>query len=346
MDASEEDRDAVKRLILTHYSSDMLSVLPSCECGATQGEYALGVACVHCGTIIQSPIDEIIEPLVWFRKPNGVDKLINPTIIIMLNTRFKKSGFEVIKWLCDTTYKSAVRQPKILNTIMGLGIQRGYNNFVANFDTIINTLFELRDFKLKRNARDYLLELIQTNRASIFSDYIPLPNKALLIIEKTNVGVYMDSTIVGAIDAMGMITSIDTPLAEHSQRTKENRSIKALIKLSEFYENFYKANLAGKPGIFRRHMVGSRSHFSFRAVASSITDMHNYDEIYIPWGVGITCLMLHLVNKLLKRGYSYNKAVGFLYANIECYNPLIDDLFKELIAESPNKALPAIVQRN
>lgn len=346
IDSSEEDRESIKQMIFTKYSTDMLSILPSCECGKTEGEYSLGTVCIHCGTVVKSKVEEVIEPLVWFRKPVGVNKLINPVIMTMLNTRFKKSGFEVIKWLCDTTYKSPVRQPKIINTIMDLGIQRGYNNFVDNFDAIMVKLFELRDFRLKRNTRDYLLELIQTNRQAIFSDYIPLPNKSLLIIEKTNVGIYIDTTIIGAIDAMGMITSIDSPLAEHSVRTKENRTIKAIIKLSEFYENFYKNNLAKKTGVFRRNVVGSRSHFSFRAVASSITGVHKYDELYAPWGVGITAFREHLVNKLFKRGWTYNKSIGFLYGHVEVYHPLIDEMLQELISESQDGKLMCILQRN
>ena len=343
---SEEDKEAIRKLVYTKYSSDMLSILPSCDCGKTQGEYALGMNCVHCETPVKSQVDEIIEPLLWFRKPEGVNKLINPMILTMLNNRFKKSGFEIIQWICDTTYRTTVKQPKLLNDIADAGIQRGYNNFVDNFDSIMNFLFNIKDFKLKKGNIDYLQELIVKNRDIIFSNYLPLPNKSLLIIEKTNLGIYLDTTISGAIDAISMITSIDSPLSEHSPRVKENRTIKSIVKVSEYYEKFYKNNLAGKPGIIRKHIVGSRSHYSFRAVISSLTGVHKYDEIEVPWGIGVTAFRQHLINKLLKLGYDYNGAVGFLLGHVEKYNALIDKMLQELITESKHGRIPVLLNRN
>lgn len=346
IDQSEENKEHIKSLIYTKYSPDMLTMLPSCDCGKTKGEYNLGSTCPFCDTVVKSVAEEVIEPLVWFRRPEGVEKLINPMVLTMLGARFKKSGFEIIKWLCDTTYKTHVKQPPVLNIILSQGVVRGYNNFVTNFDSIMALLFSLRDFKLKKNQRDYLKELLEVERDAIFSDYIPLPNKSLLIIEKTNVGIYIDPTIIGAIDAIEIITGIDSVMFEHSLRVKENRTIKAISKLSEFYEDYYKANFSGKPGIIRKHIIGSRSHFSFRAVASSITDHHAYDEIYISWGVAITVLREHLINKLLKRGYTYNSAIGLLYAHVDNYNEMLNEIFNELLLETGTGGFVCLIQRN
>lgn len=344
--ASDEEKAQIRNIITTRYSSDMLSILPSCQCGETKGEYVVGCICEHCRTQVRSVVDEDIEPLVWFRVPEGVYKLINPMVWIMLKNRFKKSGFNIIQWICDTTYRPNVRTPKIVNEMVEQGFHRGYNYFCQNFDEIMGRLFEMRAFKLKKGQRDYLFELLQDNRDRIFSDFLPLPNKSLLIIEKSNVGVYIDMSIVGAIDAIEMITSIDSPMSEHTIRTKENRAVKAIVKLSEFYESFFKSNLSGKPGILRKHVLGSRTHFAFRAVVTSITNNHEYDEIHIPWGIGVTAFRPHLMNKLLKHGYDHNAAIGFLYGHVEKYHPLLDQLFQELIAESKYNGIPCIIQRN
>lgn len=346
VNASDEEKARIRDFITTRYSSDMLSILPSCQCGETKGEYVVGCICESCKTQVRSVVDEDIEPLVWFRVPEGVFKLISPIVWIMLKNRFKKSGFNIIQWLCDTTYRPNVRTPKLVNEMVEMGFQRGYNYFCQNFDSIMAKLFEMRAFKLKKGQHDYLQELLLDYRDRIFSNFLPLPNKSLLIIEKSNVGIYIDMSIVGAIDAIEMITSIDSPMSEHSVRTKENRAVKAIVKLSEFYESFFKSNLSGKPGILRKHVFGSRTHFAFRAVVTSLTNAHEYDEIHIPWGIGVTAFRPHLMNKLLKRGFDHNAAIGFLYGHVEKYHPLLDEIFNELITESEFNGIPCIIQRN
>lgn len=346
LNATDDEKKGIRELITTRYASDMLSILPSCQCGATKGEFVLGDVCDECGTQVHSVVDEDIEPLVWFRVPVGVTKLINPSVWIMLKNRFKKSGFSILQWICDTTYRATVKQPKVINDLVDLGIQRGYNNFVENFDSILGLLFNMKDFRLKRGQTDYLQNLLRDYRHCVFSSYLPLPNKSLLVIEKTNVGIYIDPTIIGAIDAIEMVVSIDSPLSEHTLRVKENRTVKAMVKLSEFCENFIKTNMSGKPGIYRKHTFGSRTHFSFRAVVTSLTNAHRYDEIHVPWGIGITAFRPHLINKLLRRGFDHNAAIGFLYGHVEKYHPMLDEIFKELLAESPTGGAPCILQRN
>lgn len=343
--SSEEDKEELKKLIYTKYTSDMLSILPSCDCGKTQGEQSLGVKCAHCETEVKSQVEESIEPLIWFRRPNGVAKLINPQILIMLNEVFKKSNFEIIPWICDTTYKSHVTQPKILENILATGIVRGYNNFVENFDSIIETLFSFKDFYIRPTAND-LKQIIKENRHLIFSDYMPLPNKSLLIIEKNDLGTFMDNTITGAIDAISMLASIDSPLSIHSVKVKENRTIKSIVKLIDYYQDFNKHTVSGKTGILRRNTLGTRSHYTFRAVATSITGVHHYQDLEIPWGVGVTLFRQHLINKLLKLGYDYNEAVGYLHGHVNRHSDLLKTLFNELITEAGYKGIPCVLNRN
>ena len=346
---TETDRNNIRSLIQANFSPDLLSVLPTCQCGAIKGEFAIGELCEQCNTLVKPSINESIEPLIWFRAPIGVSKLINPIVYIMLKRRFNKGGFNVIQWLCDTSFRTQVKAPKVLDHILDAGISRGYNNFIDNFDEIYQTLNGLKEYNKSKNTAtiDYLPMLVAEYRDCFFSDYLPLPNRSLLVIEKTYVGIYIDQNIIKAIDAINTVVGIDDPSKMLSQRTKENKTIRTINKLAEYYEQYTRENIAGKPGIFRKHVFGSRTHFSFRAVISSITKIHNYDEIYIPWGIGISALRVHLMNKLLKMGYEHNQAIGYLNAHIEKYSPLLDKLFKELIAETPDgKGIPCLGQRN
>jgi hypothetical protein len=341
---SEEDKEAIKEMITTRYASDMITLLPSCGCGITKGEFSVKEKCSYCGTVVKSSIENDIEPTIWFRKPNGVSKLIAPEIWIMLKDRFKKSGFNIIQWLTDTTYRPNVKQPAVVSKIVEAGIQRGYNNFVDDFDNIMAYLFTIKDFK--KDGIDYLQKLLQEKKHLVISDYIPIPNKSLLIIEKTNVGVYVDPIIVKAVDAIGMLISIDKNFHDQNPRVKENRTAKALSKLADFYQQFYKTNLSPKSGQFRRHVFGSRTNFSFRAVITSLTDSHAHNTIEVPWGVGVTAFRPHVLNKLMKMGMSLNQAIGYLLGHVEKYSSILDKILQEIISESPAGTLHCILQRN
>jgi len=347
LEATEAEKSTLNQLIYTKYATDLLSNLPSCECGDIVGEHNVGVTCTNCNTQVASPMDQTLEPLCWIRAPHGVKALINPVVWLMLAERFTKGNYEVIRWFCDTTYKPIVKFPPVMETVMELGFERGYNNFIEKFDEITSALFELKEFRIKKGTRDTLRELLTLNRQCIFSTYLPLPNRALLVIEETNVGTYVDPIITDAIDAIRTMVSIDSELSHFNVRTKENRTVKTISQLANFYNGLYKSTLSKKEGIFRKHVFGTRSHWSFRAVISSLTDKHRYDEIHIPWGVAVSVLRIHLVNKLYKHGYTPNEAIALLNAHANEYHPLLDQLFKELIAEAPDsKGIPCVLQRN
>ena len=341
----EKDKNAVQELIYTKFTSDMFSLLPSCDCGERKGVYSVGVICPKCNTKVKSAVLSDIQPLLWFRKPNGVSKLINGMVLTMLRKRFIKSGYDIIQWIMDTTYRSTSPQPAIVAKIVAMGVNRGYNNFVENFDDIMNKLFSLREFKSK-TKNDYLYELLLSSRNVLFSDYIPLPNRTMFIVDKTDLGIYVDPNIMKAIDAIEMLISIDKDYHDQNSRVKENRTAKALVKLGDFYEKYERTAVAGHNGVFRKHVFGSRTNFSFRAVISSITDAHSYDEIHVPWGIGLAAFKYHLTNKLQKMGMDINSSEGLINGNIGKYHPLLDRLLEELIEEAPDKALTVIFQRN
>lgn len=352
------EKEEFNRMIYTRYSADdLLSNLPSCDCGEVVGEYNLGVKCLECGTVVEEGNFQDLNPVVWMRAPVGVGPktgpdagkgLINPVFWEQLSRFFARSGFDVIRWVCDTNYHPVVKTPDVMNAVKAVIPDRGYNFFIENFDAIVASLMELKAYRQpnKRKEAAELMELIRTYRDRIFCQYLPLPNKSLLVIEKSNVGPYVDSTVTGVVDAIRTMTSIDLPETNFTVRVKENRTIKALIQLAEFYVEWDSKSLAGKPGLARKHIFGSRTDFCFRAVISSISEAHDYDEIYISWGIGVSVFRIHLANKLRKRGYTPNETISFLDEHAQKYHPLLAQLFNELIDECPYKGIPVILGRN
>lgn len=348
---SEDLKEQIRNLILSRFTSDMVSLIPTCLCGKKKGFQTYYKEedrfCKSCRTYVKSAIEDDIEPQVWFTSPKGSPPIIHPMFWIMLRDRFSKARFNVIQWICDTSYRPKSTQPKVVSRLVEAGIQRGYRYFYENFDTIMEFLFSLRDFKLtKRDKVDYLQLLIQRDRHKVFVNAIPFPNKTLLIIEKTNVGIYVDPIVIDAMNAIEMLVSLDQDYHDQNVKVKTNRMIKALDALCSYYVSYFKNNLSVKTGMFRRHIFGTRANFSFRAVISSITEPHDPNEIWVPWGIGLTAFRIHLLNKLSKLGYDHNSSIGLLYGHINKWHPLLDRLLKELISEASDIRITTLLNRN
>lgn len=339
---TSEDRERIAKLTTTVYEqTDVFANQPSCECGKIMGGFNLNVFCPSCRTSVTERFSQELEPRVWLRNPHGVAPLINPMIWTMLSEKFTKSGFNLVEWLCNTDYRPNGNRPNYeIEELAEMGLQRGYNNFVFNFDQYFECLCNVKHFAKKKD--DELKKLINSQRDCVFSSHLPLVNKALLIQEKTNVGAYIDPMVLKIIDAVRTISSIDMPMTSYSQKQKENRTIKTIIKLADYYYESYHSLFAKKPGLIRKHVFGTRAHFSSRAVISSNTGKHEYDELHISWGQGVTIFKVHLMNKLLRRGYTPNEATSLLQEYTVKYGSLLDELFQELFTEAKNHSFACI----
>ncbi len=348
---SEDLREQIREVILSRFTTDMVSLIPTCLCKAKKGFQTFfspkDRLCTKCGTYVKSAVEDDLEPIVWFTSPKDAPPIIHPMIWTMLRERFSKSRFNLVQWICDTSYRPRATQPKVVGRLVEAGIQRGYKYFYENFDMIMEFLFSLKEFRLTKKGRvDYLQLLIERDRHKLFCRAIPFPNKTLLIIEKTNVGVYIDPIVINAMNAIEMLVSIDQDFYEQNPRIKTNRMIKAIDALSSYYVTYFKNNLSVKTGMLRRHIFGTRANFSCRAVISSITGPHRADEIWLPWGIGLTVYRMHLLNKLSKLGMDHNSSVGLLLGHINKWHPLLDKLLNELITEAAPLELAVLLNRN
>jgi len=349
---SARDIDYLNQMLYTTYNGDLLTNVPSCECKATSGPSNRGAVCPICETEVKSQIDEYLEPTVWLRAPHGVAKLMNLEVWALLDKVFTRSDFSFLQWLTNPRY-DPFKKPlnyllKVEEVMRESGLERGYNNFVNNFDALFDILVTHVGMK-EKNKRDEVQELvtfINENRNIIFCNHLPLPNKTLFVVEESNMGPFVDYTILGALDAIRTVVGIDTPSKGYATHVKEGRIARVLALLAEYQIKQYKELFAPKEGLFRKQRYGFRCHFTFRAVVSSITGPHNYLDCEIPWSVGLIAFRPFLVNKLFKRGYTPITARRLLDEHSRRYHPLLDELMNEVINSTKYDGFPFTLQRN
>ena len=339
-------RAELNDLLMTRYDTESLEATPTCECGHTT---VPGIICQDCGTEAIVPAEKPIESKVWIKAPDGVLGLINPTVWNILSKLFKKDNNDILTWLVDPYYRPPSPRSEWLRLLSDAGVERGLNYFIANFDAIMEILLSVNGFtSLKKAELARTKQWIAQNRHKFFPQHLPIPCKITFIIESLDIGApRADLRMRDALDAMrtiqGLYSGIDT---QPSLQLKEARAAKASIQLASFYFQQYKHNLSSKGGWFRRHVFGSRPAFSFRAVITSISRPHRYDDCHLPWSLAISLFKMHLHNKLAKLGYTPKQATQFITDSMIKYNDKMSELLDQLIAEAPGRGPVVVLQRN
>lgn len=368
LDTLETEKNAFdENFFVTYTDTDLLDTIPKCPCGHTHGQHHVdrkgkGTICKKCKLPVQQVLNKPIEPIIWVVRPEGVDAMINPEAWRLLSDFFSLSNnsnqkFNIIKYLTNTDYRpNRTHHGRWMDDIERMGIRRGLNYFYNNFDDIIAKLTSMPQFSSTKDKKEKLrdiLTFIEMYRDRIFADQIPVHNKTILVIENTKFGTYMDGTLKTVIDAVRNIAGIDSPIKDFTVAQKENRAAKFSESMSDFSRDYEKNFVAGKPGLVRKHVYATRCWFSFRAVINSKTDWLAHDEIHLPWALAVTTFRLHLMGKLYRRGFGHNDASYYLNAHTYVYSELLDELFQEMLDDSPytcsdqkTRGIPCIFGRN
>jgi hypothetical protein len=349
---NQEVKEQLDLMILKNYSDDNLSVMPSCSCGEMKGGYYIGEVCSKCNTYVSSTIDDSLSFLVWVRRPEEVEKFISPLVMAFLLERYKISRptVRLVEYMILPHYKvdkkHQTKNIEMLDKFNFLlaqkGIKRGYNSFVQNFFDVIDILEE--NFVKKKQIPEYnFKEFLMRNKDKIFSEYMPFPNRVIFSMESNELGKFIDKSLINPLNSIRRLTGIDVYSKPSS--TKQKKVATSLIDLATFYKAYTGKAIFSKPGLIRQHISSTRNYFTARAVAVSIGGQHKYDEIYIPWSIGCTLFRPHILNRLYKRGYSYKKAINFLQYHNKIYNPILDEIFEEIISSSFG-GIDAFLNRN
>jgi hypothetical protein len=349
---NSESKEMLDNLIIKNYSEDNLSIIPSCQCGELKGTYYVGDVCGRCHTTVISSIEDNISFLLWLERPQEVEFFISPIILSILLARYKitKPNVPLIKYIMLPNYVIDKKQQKknlpLLEKLDFLlesnGIKRGYNSFIQNFFKIIEIL-DGEFVKDKIQDRIEFQEFLLANKDKLFSRYIPFPNKIMFAMDSNELGKFIDKSLLNPINVIRRLTGID--LYTKPSNVKQTKVAKSLLDLAEFYVGYMKTTFFSKPGLIRQHITSTRSHFTGRAVITSIPGPHAYDELYMPWSLACSLFRENILNCLYKRGYTYKTAINFLVYHNRIYHPVLDEIFREIISSTPD-GVKALFNRN
>lgn len=342
---TEEGRAKLNALIYTKYDGDSLSTVPQCTCGYLSGGSYEGMTCPKCGTDVVTLHEKKIESVLWLRPPQGVKSFINPLCYQLLKSvLMEKRGYSVLDWLTNTAYQPTSDDPPVVLRLMENNIERGLNYFCEHFDEIIDIItYNGRKNPLKKYVD--LLEFISMYRDAIFCQHIPMPSNLLFVVEENETGRYTDKSLLPIIDALRNIVAV----SQHKKLSlvhRQNRTAKANAKIAEFYVSFIRNVVCGKNGMCRQHLFGARTHFSARAVITSLSEPHHYTEVHLPWSLSIQLYSIHISNRLLAKGMSPRDIENTLNNAALKYNPMIHEILNNLMVSCPYIGLPILLQRN
>ena len=351
---SLEHANIINQAIMTIYqNTDVMSTIPTCDCGKLRGRYNKGLVCEYCGTMC-SEIQDKTEPILWLRTLRDDLPFINPGFWLVLRNIMESKQVDWLRWLSDRSYNPAgvSVKPYVLNIKEMIG-ERSYKSVIANIPAIIDYLKDDPKFKDedKQLALSQLKEIYLRDNKNMFSTYLPIINKRMFVMENTNKGRFVNFTSSDIIDiTKAWIKSSNDAKVHPYDPNKYDKAAAAtgtiVSKLADLAKAYIDKYLVKKDGIFRKHVYGARSHFTFRCVIVSRAGRHMLDELELPWCIGPTAFRPHLMNKLVKRGYTYKQASRMLFDAVNRYDPLIYELMNELITDCDEKGIPIMVLRN
>lgn len=349
--SKEADEELNSKLKTVYDHTDVLSTKPTCECGKFTGRYLVGKVCPYCKSEVKEFFSQVY-PVLWLKSLSSEYRFLNPTYWLMVSYSICKfKTIDALRWLSDSRYNpNMLKIPDELYSIREhvLGGVRNYRTTMEKLPNILRYLAELPKNKnsSKKKVYEELLEVYYKYQDILFSDHLPIINKKLFVVESTSKGKYVNIISADTIDVVKTWQKLCSQ-ENISEIALSNTTAAVVSKLAGLYLAHYSKFVVAKNGIFRKNVYGAKSHFAFRCVVVSIPGRHRFDEIIAPWIVGLTTFRPHVLNKLVRRGYSYKDASKKIFKAANKFDQEIYDILEELIAETPGgRGIPIISQRN
>ena len=348
-----QTQEFIKYIFSESDMGDLITV--TCDCGECTDRYTLGTRCEECGGVVREPNFLELGYRVWLPVPDCLPPLMQPAA-------FKVFG----NWMHHKTH------PDLLDAFLGKEgtclpveladrFKPGAWYFYNHFDEIMNYLLTehptLREYTpAKRGGRRIandtsisMRKFIEVNRDAIFTRYFPALDNRLHVLSKEGTLALADKASdyilsmaidMANINLMHSITPNDTIKLEQA-------AYKLVMLYDEYASTILNDKLLSKYGLIRRHIMGVRCHFTFRAVITPMIELTRPDELHLPWRVGIIEFKLEILNLLINRyKLTLAKAISRHECALDNYDKDIDAIFQTLIKECPYRGMPCIFGRN
>jgi hypothetical protein len=316
-----------------------VETISTCKCGYLRGNFYEGMRCPKpdCNTIVK-PLTDDITYKAWLTLPEEhiPFKILHPRIYKLLHRTW-------LKGLLDQILDPSKDLPKKHKKHLG----QGMSYFYRNFDSIMEYLYNNHD---KNNSNiPHIRSVIAEYKDILFVDALPALNSFLHTIITSHKGKYPDKSAKHVLKAQLILSKICSDVT--CKGVDVSQIDEAIVSFYNAYLEYIKIigkdKLFGKDRFIRKHIFGSRYHFSFRTVIGPIVEPHRYDEIHAPWIVGILSMKLELINYFMNRhGMVINDILAKLHRAQSTYDADVDKALKTFVKECPFFGLPILFNRN
>lgn len=341
---TESNRHEIDDLVITTYDkTDSLSSVPSCACGKKKFGFREGIICEYCDTVVTVVTKRELKPDVFIRAPEQVGKLLNPMVWMMLHKGLdmsKGKGTNGLRWITDRRAvfgNHTKRIKEFIDAFNATGLERGYSSFINNFDQYFSFILScIKNVRLRHELHDVMV----TYGDKIFCQYLPIPSKVAMVVEKTHVGTYYDKIIDAVIEAVYTAASLSSFTDQQKVETRIS-TIQEL--LGKYYRDLFPSTIASKPGLLRRDCYGAKVNFSFRNIITSQHEPHYYNQIQLPYSMALIPLQPAVINVLCnKHNMSYKEAYNYTETHSDDMDPLILSILNEF-ARTANGGLGIMI---
>lgn len=327
-------------------SSGELTFVSTCKCGYLTGNYNRNTTCPKCGSVCRSAFADEVSFGGWIVIPETLPPFLHPAAYRVL--RAWMGNLSKRKYaLLDAILDPEMELPEPYKGVIGQGM--AYLAEGNNLENVCRFIADQR--KGKRTTSDEsIFRFIETYRHCLFTRHIPLLNQALHIITQSGTMDYSDDP-----SEFILKTYLELSSVIYDQRHRTNIDPMKLQKRvwsvystwMQYLNAIIKSKLRKKSGFIRKCMMGSRMHFTARAVIRPIVRDHSPHAIELPWRMIIGLYKLEITNILQNRyGYDVNEACKLFNNAIVEYSPIIDTCLKTLLDECPFVGLPILMGRN
>lgn len=337
-----KDQMSKNRQLFFQDGTKDLSNIASCECGHISGNYMEGATCPYCKTTVRTNFAEDLKFRRWLEIPDFLPPVLHPAIYRAIEAWLGKSG--ILTALLDTNQQL----PAEFQGVFGQGFEYFYNNF----DNIINylaTKYKKCSAPSARPKTEAILNLINKYRDRLFVRHIPALNSSLHLSTQSGTIMYSDDVVKYIIEAKLELCHLVYVYfnGTYNKNYINERMCVIYNAFLEYTAAILNKKLLKKPGFIRKQLLGARLYCSARAVIVPISDIHNFDEIYIPWCMAVEVLKLEIINVLMNRRHMSGPQAESLHRKATAqFVPDVYEIINTLIEECPYKGLPVLMGRN